>query len=164
MNGRHYQLVTELQGFGAVVGAISHNLADLQDLQHHQGNYISIYDHPALSHPVFSHLHSRLYAMLLWFTFWTVYEVFIKVGTSELGINYWKNNSSWWCHIVYKTIKIRLCNRFINETIKFRSSLLNWKYLSICFGIFSRTAVCIKLQVVIAHNCFTTKHRLWFHT
>ncbi|KAG6669623.1 SPX domain-containing membrane protein At4g22990-like [Carya illinoinensis] len=38
-------------GFGAVVGAICRNLADLQDLQHHQGNYISIYDHPALSHP-----------------------------------------------------------------------------------------------------------------
>ncbi|XP_023908970.2 SPX domain-containing membrane protein At4g22990 [Quercus suber] len=38
-------------GFGAVVGAISHNLADLQDLQNNQGNYISIYDQPAFSHP-----------------------------------------------------------------------------------------------------------------
>lgn len=37
-------------GIGAVVGAISRNLADLQD---HQGNYVSIYDQPALSHPVF---------------------------------------------------------------------------------------------------------------
>lgn len=39
-------LVTELniQGIGAVVGAISRNLADLQD---HQGSYISIYDDPA---------------------------------------------------------------------------------------------------------------------
>ncbi|KHG24510.1 hypothetical protein F383_30578 [Gossypium arboreum] len=35
-------------GIGAVVGAISRNLADLQD---HQGNYVSIYDQPALSHP-----------------------------------------------------------------------------------------------------------------
>ncbi|OMP00471.1 hypothetical protein COLO4_12636 [Corchorus olitorius] len=35
-------------GIGAVVGAISRNLADLQ---HHQGNYVSIYDQPALSHP-----------------------------------------------------------------------------------------------------------------
>ncbi|XP_075669108.1 SPX domain-containing membrane protein At4g22990-like isoform X1 [Castanea sativa] len=38
-------------GFSAVVGAISHNLADLQDLQNNQGNYISIYDQPAFSHP-----------------------------------------------------------------------------------------------------------------
>ncbi|KAE8715248.1 SPX domain-containing membrane protein [Hibiscus syriacus] len=37
-----------MQGIGAVVGAISRNLADLQD---HQGNYVSIYDQPALSHP-----------------------------------------------------------------------------------------------------------------
>lgn len=35
-------------GIGAVVGAISRNLAELQD---HQGSYISIYDQPALSHP-----------------------------------------------------------------------------------------------------------------
>ncbi|KAM5555061.1 SPX domain-containing membrane protein [Rosa sericea] len=35
-------------GIGAVVGAISRNLADLQD---HRGSYISIYDQPALSHP-----------------------------------------------------------------------------------------------------------------
>ncbi|XP_050235770.1 SPX domain-containing membrane protein At4g22990-like [Mercurialis annua] len=35
-------------GIGAVVGAISRNLADLQD---HEGNYISIYDQPSLSHP-----------------------------------------------------------------------------------------------------------------
>jgi hypothetical protein len=61
---KHYKLVTEFQGFGAVIGTISRNLADLQDLQRHQGNYISIYDQPALYHPVFSHLHSRLYAVL----------------------------------------------------------------------------------------------------
>jgi hypothetical protein len=53
---KHYKLVTEFQGFGAVIGTISRNLADLQDLQRHQGNYIY--------HPVFSHLHSRLYAVL----------------------------------------------------------------------------------------------------
>ncbi|XP_061997739.1 SPX domain-containing membrane protein At4g22990-like isoform X1 [Rosa rugosa] len=35
-------------GIGAVVGAISRHLADLQD---HRGSYISIYDQPALSHP-----------------------------------------------------------------------------------------------------------------
>ncbi|GLT51872.1 hypothetical protein SLA2020_252490 [Shorea laevis] len=35
-------------GIGAVVGAISHNLADLQN---HHGSYVSIYDQPALSHP-----------------------------------------------------------------------------------------------------------------
>ncbi|GLT43922.1 hypothetical protein SLA2020_178460 [Shorea laevis] len=35
-------------GIGAVVGAISRNLVDLQD---HHGNYVSIYDQPALSHP-----------------------------------------------------------------------------------------------------------------
>lgn len=35
-------------GVGAVVGAISRNLADLQD---QEGNYISIYDQPSLSHP-----------------------------------------------------------------------------------------------------------------
>ncbi|PRQ57775.1 putative SPX domain, major facilitator superfamily [Rosa chinensis] len=35
-------------GIGAVVGAISRNLADLQD---HRGSYTSIYDQPALSHP-----------------------------------------------------------------------------------------------------------------
>ncbi|PQP92860.1 hypothetical protein Pyn_36996 [Prunus yedoensis var. nudiflora] len=38
-------------GVGAVVGAISRNLADLQDFQQHYGNYISIYDQPAFSHP-----------------------------------------------------------------------------------------------------------------
>ncbi|XP_050384778.1 SPX domain-containing membrane protein At4g22990-like isoform X2 [Argentina anserina] len=35
-------------GIGAIVGAISRNLADLQD---HSGSYVSIYDQPALSHP-----------------------------------------------------------------------------------------------------------------
>ncbi|GLT62045.1 hypothetical protein SLA2020_347110 [Shorea laevis] len=35
-------------GIGAVVGAISHNLADLQN---HHGSYVSIYDQPALCHP-----------------------------------------------------------------------------------------------------------------
>ncbi|KAG5231305.1 SPX domain-containing membrane protein [Salix suchowensis] len=35
-------------GVGAVVGAISRHLADLQD---QEGNHISIYDQPALSHP-----------------------------------------------------------------------------------------------------------------
>lgn len=45
-----------MQGVGAVVGAISRNLADLQD---QEGNYISIYDQPALSHPVFSHIHTK---------------------------------------------------------------------------------------------------------
>jgi hypothetical protein len=34
-----------LQGIGAVVGAISRNLHELQD---RQGSYLSIYDHPAL--------------------------------------------------------------------------------------------------------------------
>ncbi|KAF3442247.1 hypothetical protein FNV43_RR16163 [Rhamnella rubrinervis] len=38
-------------GLGAVVGAISRNLADLQDFQGHHGSYISIYDQPAFSHP-----------------------------------------------------------------------------------------------------------------
>ncbi|KAJ8748923.1 hypothetical protein K2173_013359 [Erythroxylum novogranatense] len=42
------QQVFKHVGFGAVVGAISRNLADLQD---HEGNYISIYDQPAKSHP-----------------------------------------------------------------------------------------------------------------
>ncbi|KAF5731688.1 hypothetical protein HS088_TW18G00372 [Tripterygium wilfordii] len=42
------QQVFKHVGIGAVVGAISRNLADLQD---HQGSYISIYDQPALSHP-----------------------------------------------------------------------------------------------------------------
>lgn len=45
-------------GIGAVVGAISRNLADLQD---HQGNYVSIYDQPALSHPVFSSVFITLF-------------------------------------------------------------------------------------------------------
>lgn len=46
-------IVTEilnLQGLGAVVGAISRNLADLQD---RQGSYLSIYDQPALPLQVF---------------------------------------------------------------------------------------------------------------
>ncbi|PSS24340.1 SPX domain-containing membrane protein [Actinidia chinensis var. chinensis] len=38
-------------GIGAVVGAISRNLADLED---HQGSYISIYDRPA--HPPLDHI------------------------------------------------------------------------------------------------------------
>ncbi|KAJ4842201.1 hypothetical protein Tsubulata_032623 [Turnera subulata] len=35
-------------GIGAVVGALSRNLAELQD---HRGQYISIYDQPSFSHP-----------------------------------------------------------------------------------------------------------------
>lgn len=35
-------------GIGAVVGALSDNLAELQD---HHGNYVSIYDQPAFAHP-----------------------------------------------------------------------------------------------------------------
>ncbi|KAG5008329.1 hypothetical protein JHK85_026871 [Glycine max] len=38
------------QGIGAVVGVLSHGLADLQDLQQSQGSYISIYDQPSYSH------------------------------------------------------------------------------------------------------------------
>ncbi|KAF1884212.1 hypothetical protein Lal_00035281 [Lupinus albus] len=37
-------------GIGAVVGVLSHNLADLQDLQHCQESYISIYDQPTYAH------------------------------------------------------------------------------------------------------------------
>lgn len=53
--GRHHQLTTKfsVQGIGAVVGAISRNLANLQDLQGHHGSYVSIYDQPAFSHPVY---------------------------------------------------------------------------------------------------------------
>ena len=39
-----------LQGLGAVVGAVSRNLADLQE---RQGSYLSIYDQPALTLQVF---------------------------------------------------------------------------------------------------------------
>ncbi|KAK2361545.1 SPX domain-containing membrane protein [Trifolium repens] len=37
-------------GIGAVVGVLSHNLADLYDLQKCQGGYISIYDQPNYAH------------------------------------------------------------------------------------------------------------------
>lgn len=37
-------------GIGAVVGVLSHNLADLHDLQKCQGSYISIYDQPSYAH------------------------------------------------------------------------------------------------------------------
>lgn len=37
-------------GIGAVVGVLSHNLADLNDLQKCQGSYISIYDQPSYAH------------------------------------------------------------------------------------------------------------------
>ncbi|QCE12253.1 SPX domain-containing membrane protein At4g22990-like [Vigna unguiculata] len=37
-------------GIGAVVGVLSHGLADLQDLQQSQGSYISIYDQPSYTH------------------------------------------------------------------------------------------------------------------
>ncbi|CAL0304676.1 unnamed protein product [Lupinus luteus] len=37
-------------GIGAVVGVLSHSLADLQDLQHFQESYISIYDQPTYAH------------------------------------------------------------------------------------------------------------------
>ncbi|KAJ1426860.1 SPX domain [Sesbania bispinosa] len=37
-------------GIGAVVGVLSHCLADLQDLQLSQGSYISIYDQPTYAH------------------------------------------------------------------------------------------------------------------
>ncbi|XP_048322151.2 SPX domain-containing membrane protein At4g22990 isoform X2 [Ziziphus jujuba] len=45
------QQVFKHVGIGAVVGAISRNLADLQDLQDNHGSYVSIYDQPAYSHP-----------------------------------------------------------------------------------------------------------------
>ncbi|KAG4922395.1 hypothetical protein JHK86_051208 [Glycine max] len=38
------------QGIGAVVGVLSHGLADLQDLQQSLGSYISIYDQPSYTH------------------------------------------------------------------------------------------------------------------
>ncbi|KAK4266748.1 hypothetical protein QN277_023629 [Acacia crassicarpa] len=38
-------------GIGAVLGVLSHNIADLRDLQQCQGHYISIYDQPSYSHP-----------------------------------------------------------------------------------------------------------------
>ncbi|KAL5143855.1 SPX domain-containing membrane protein [Glycine soja] len=48
---RHvYHVIASLQGIGAVVGVLSHGLADLQDLQQSQGSYISIYDQPSYSH------------------------------------------------------------------------------------------------------------------
>ncbi|MED6172101.1 hypothetical protein PIB30_047067, partial [Stylosanthes scabra] len=37
-------------GIGAVVGVLSHSLADLHDLQQCQGSYISIYDQPSYTH------------------------------------------------------------------------------------------------------------------
>lgn len=37
-------------GIGAVVGVLSHGLADLQDLQQSLGSYISIYDQPSYTH------------------------------------------------------------------------------------------------------------------
>ncbi|OIW01116.1 hypothetical protein TanjilG_25224 [Lupinus angustifolius] len=37
-------------GIGAVVGVLSHSLADLHDLQHCQESYISIYDQPTYAH------------------------------------------------------------------------------------------------------------------
>ncbi|XP_058737279.1 SPX domain-containing membrane protein At4g22990-like isoform X2 [Vicia villosa] len=37
-------------GIGAVVGVLSHNLADIHDLQRSQGSYISIYDQPSYAH------------------------------------------------------------------------------------------------------------------
>ena len=50
----------KLQGLGAVVGAISRNLGDLQD---RQGSYLSIYDQPALPLQVFHCIY--LYLVLL---------------------------------------------------------------------------------------------------
>lgn len=45
-----YPLLCNLQGLGAVVGAVSRNLHELQD---RQGSYLSIYDPPALPLQVF---------------------------------------------------------------------------------------------------------------
>ncbi|KAK4389355.1 SPX domain-containing membrane protein [Sesamum angolense] len=42
---KDFSRMLDIQGLGAVVGAISRNLADLQD---RQGSYLSIYDEPAL--------------------------------------------------------------------------------------------------------------------
>lgn len=49
-----------MQGIGAVVGALSRNLSDLQD---RQGSYVSIYDQPsdALKVTIFS---SQLYQLV----------------------------------------------------------------------------------------------------
>lgn len=49
-----YHVIVSLQGIGAVVGVLSHNLADLQDLRQCQGSYISIYDQPSYAHQVSS--------------------------------------------------------------------------------------------------------------
>jgi hypothetical protein len=49
-----YSCYVLLQGIGAVVGVLSHNLADLYDLQKCQGGYISIYDQPNYAHQVSS--------------------------------------------------------------------------------------------------------------
>lgn len=46
----YYHVIVSLQGIGAVVGVLSHNLADLYDLQQCQGSYISIYDQPSYAH------------------------------------------------------------------------------------------------------------------
>lgn len=50
-----------LQGLGAVVGAISRNLSDLQD---RQGSYLSIYDQPSLPLEVVF-----VYSMIHWLNF-----------------------------------------------------------------------------------------------
>jgi len=49
---QYHHVVVSLQGIGAVVGVLSHNLADLHDLQKCQGSYISIYDQPSYAHQV----------------------------------------------------------------------------------------------------------------
>ncbi|KAH7512839.1 hypothetical protein FEM48_Zijuj12G0132600 [Ziziphus jujuba var. spinosa] len=59
------QQVFKHVGIGAVVGAISRNLADLQDLQDNHGSYVSIYDQPAYSHPVYSQIHQVLFTFRL---------------------------------------------------------------------------------------------------
>ncbi|KAL5195258.1 SPX domain-containing membrane protein [Glycine soja] len=41
-------VIRDLQGFGAVVGALSRNLHELQENQESQGSFLSIYDQPTL--------------------------------------------------------------------------------------------------------------------
>jgi len=72
-----------LQGVGAVVGALSRNLHELQKNEESQGSFLSIYDQPTLPLQVFSTLTLFHHLML---SFMISVNVFRKVLVAALEV------------------------------------------------------------------------------
>ena len=88
---KHYHVIASLQGIGAVVGVLHHNLADLQDLQQCQGSYISIYDQPSYVHQVSLesyYMHYNVNPLMFSYSSCVFSEEKSSIGMLKLCINY----------------------------------------------------------------------------